>query len=166
MGEIGCHDNGYVSSLRSQITAGFRDKLILLKGYTQMATAIAALDLPTMEIPDLFITQKLATGSRWMTSPHPSNQMVTGTDSDTVLDELSKMLPGESDEVDPTTSYSRVLQRAAPDSRERSAREPSPSTEASWEGSYALSAPGTRHVNPNFVESCSFAANEFVLIGI
>ncbi|KAJ7499062.1 hypothetical protein FB451DRAFT_1204123 [Mycena latifolia] len=146
----GCHDNGYVSSLRSQITAGFREKLILLKGYTQMAAAIAALDLPALEIPDLFMTQKLAAGSRWMTPSYPSNQMVTETD--TVLDELSKMSLGESDEVNSTgPSYSRVLQRAAPDLRERTAREQSPSTEASGDGSYAPAVPlGTRRINPNF----------------
>ncbi|KAJ3827092.1 hypothetical protein F5880DRAFT_1504151 [Lentinula raphanica] len=58
----GCHDNGYVNNLRSQITAGFRNKLILLKSYTEMASGIAEMDLPTLTIPDLFISQKLGMG--------------------------------------------------------------------------------------------------------
>ncbi|KAJ6539204.1 hypothetical protein B0H19DRAFT_347372 [Mycena capillaripes] len=144
----GCHDAGYISTLHSQITAGFREKLILLKGYTQMATAIAELELPSLEIPNLFITQKLVPTNRWTTPLNSPNQMVT--DNDTVPDESSKMSLGELDEMDSTgASYSRVLQRAAPNLREKSTRERSPSTEASWESSYAHATPGTRHVNPD-----------------
>ena len=56
---IGCHDNGYVTNLRSQITAGFKEKLILLPSYKEMAAGIAELELPVLVIPDLFLTQKL-----------------------------------------------------------------------------------------------------------
>lgn len=55
----GCHDNGYVTNLRSQITAGFKQKLILLRGYAELATGIADLDLPVLTVPDLFLSQKL-----------------------------------------------------------------------------------------------------------
>ncbi|KAJ7249498.1 hypothetical protein B0H12DRAFT_693927 [Mycena haematopus] len=55
----GCHDNGYVANLHSQITAGFKDKLILLKSYTEMASGFAMLDLPSLVIPDLFMSQKM-----------------------------------------------------------------------------------------------------------
>ncbi|KAJ3729001.1 hypothetical protein DFJ43DRAFT_1191550 [Lentinula guzmanii] len=55
----GCHDNGYVNNLRSQITAGFKNKLVLLKSYAEMASGIAEMDFPVLTIPDLFITQKL-----------------------------------------------------------------------------------------------------------
>ncbi|KAF8974358.1 hypothetical protein BDZ97DRAFT_1911551 [Flammula alnicola] len=55
----GCHDNGYTTTLRSQITAGFKHKLILLRGYTDMAAGINELELPSFSIPDLFIPQKL-----------------------------------------------------------------------------------------------------------
>ncbi|KAJ7623799.1 hypothetical protein FB45DRAFT_115625 [Roridomyces roridus] len=57
----GCHDNGYVANLRSQITAGYKEKLILLKSYTEIAGEIAALGLPILNIPDLFLSQKLET---------------------------------------------------------------------------------------------------------
>jgi hypothetical protein len=118
-----------------------------------MASTIAALDLPLLEIPDLFMAHKLAPGNRWTTPLNSPNQMVT--DTDTILDDLSKISPGESDEVDSTgPSYSRVLQRSAvPNLREKRSRERSPSTEASWEGSYTHATPGTRHVNPDVVES-------------
>ncbi|KAG5648677.1 hypothetical protein DXG03_000023 [Asterophora parasitica] len=55
----GCHDNGYVTNLRSQITAGFKQKLILLRSYTEMAAGIADLELPVLTIPELFLPQKL-----------------------------------------------------------------------------------------------------------
>lgn len=56
----GSHDNGYVTTLRSQITAGLKDKLILLPGYTEIASGISELQLPSLVIPDLFLTEKLA----------------------------------------------------------------------------------------------------------
>lgn len=55
----GCHDNGYVANLHSQITAGYKEKLILLKSYTEMAGGIAMLGLPTLAIPNLFMSQKI-----------------------------------------------------------------------------------------------------------
>ncbi|KAJ7777175.1 hypothetical protein B0H16DRAFT_1712217 [Mycena metata] len=55
----GCHDNGYVANLYSQITAGYKEKLILLKSYTEMAAGIAALGLPSLAIPELFMLQKI-----------------------------------------------------------------------------------------------------------
>jgi len=55
----GSHDNGYVNVLRSVITEGFRDKLILIPGYSDVALDIKALTLPELRIPDLFISTKL-----------------------------------------------------------------------------------------------------------
>ncbi|KAL0949655.1 hypothetical protein HGRIS_014951 [Hohenbuehelia grisea] len=65
----GCHDNGYVTSLRSLITAGYKQKLILLQSYTGMAAGINGLDLPVMTCEDLFMSQKL--GSQPYISPPP-----------------------------------------------------------------------------------------------
>ncbi|KAF8803670.1 hypothetical protein BYT27DRAFT_7194995 [Phlegmacium glaucopus] len=67
----GCHDNGYATTLRSQITAGFKQKLILLRGYAEMAVAINELELPSFHIPDLFIPQKLGV------APSPKQNSVT-----------------------------------------------------------------------------------------
>ncbi|KAJ7233074.1 hypothetical protein C8J57DRAFT_1196042 [Mycena rebaudengoi] len=55
----GCHDNGYAANLHSQITAGYKEKLILLKSYTDMAASIAALELPHLLIPELFMPRKI-----------------------------------------------------------------------------------------------------------
>ncbi|KAJ7663890.1 hypothetical protein DFH06DRAFT_1042083 [Mycena polygramma] len=55
----GCHDNGYAANLHSQITAGYKEKLILLKSYTEMAGGIATLDLPSYAISELFMPQKI-----------------------------------------------------------------------------------------------------------
>ncbi|KAJ7781390.1 hypothetical protein B0H16DRAFT_1710599 [Mycena metata] len=158
----GCHDGGYISNLNSQITAGYREKLILLKGYTQMAPTIAALDLPLLEIPELFMTHKLVAGNRW-TTPTSPNLMVTDSG---MPDDSSKISLGESDEVDSTgSSYSRVLQRAAAPNLRESTRERSSSTEASWQASYSPTTSGTRHVIPGVVPSieAETAALYFVL---
>ena len=56
---LGCHDNGYATTLRSFITAGFQDKLILLRGYSESAASIEELGLPTMTVPQLFLADKL-----------------------------------------------------------------------------------------------------------
>jgi hypothetical protein len=56
---IGCHDNGYVTTIRSHITSGFKDKLILLQSYAEHAAGFDGLELPVLAIPDLFISQKL-----------------------------------------------------------------------------------------------------------
>ncbi|KAG6903385.1 hypothetical protein C0995_013138 [Termitomyces sp. Mi166 len=57
--QIGCHDNGYVTNLRSHITAGFKQKLILLRSFTEMAAGIIDLELPVLTIPELFLEKKL-----------------------------------------------------------------------------------------------------------
>ncbi|KAJ7147619.1 hypothetical protein C8R43DRAFT_1010148 [Mycena crocata] len=59
----GCHDNGYVANLHSQITAGYKEKLILLRSYTEMAAGIATLGLPSLTIPELFMSQKIGEDS-------------------------------------------------------------------------------------------------------
>lgn len=67
----GCHDNGYVSALNSFITSGHKDKLILLPGYAEMAAGIDNLGLPSLQIPDLFLTEKINLFSDRATPPPP-----------------------------------------------------------------------------------------------
>jgi hypothetical protein len=55
----GGHDNGYQGSLVALHTLGFKEKLVLLQSYTQTAREIGTLRLPTLEIPGLFMTNKL-----------------------------------------------------------------------------------------------------------
>ncbi|KAG6878106.1 hypothetical protein C0993_012110 [Termitomyces sp. T159_Od127] len=64
MGVQGCHDNGYVTNLRSQITAGFKHKMTLLRSYTEMAAGISDLELPVLTIPELFLERKLVIPSQ------------------------------------------------------------------------------------------------------
>ncbi|KAJ2912075.1 hypothetical protein MD484_g8338, partial [Candolleomyces efflorescens] len=73
----GCHDNGYVPALRSHITSGFRNKIILLQGYNEVAAGISGLNLPTITIPGLFLPEKIQTGAG---SPQASHvDLPTGT---------------------------------------------------------------------------------------
>ncbi|KIM81183.1 hypothetical protein PILCRDRAFT_821629 [Piloderma croceum F 1598] len=60
----GCHDNGYITSLRSAMTGGFKDKLVLLRGYKVSEAGIDKLGLPSMTIANLFLETKL------IPSPH------------------------------------------------------------------------------------------------
>ncbi|TEB19350.1 hypothetical protein FA13DRAFT_1744481 [Coprinellus micaceus] len=55
----GCHDNGYVTALRSQITSGYKQKLMLLQSYNEIASGIRDLDLPVLLIPGLFMAGNL-----------------------------------------------------------------------------------------------------------
>ncbi|KAF6753138.1 hypothetical protein DFP72DRAFT_903430 [Ephemerocybe angulata] len=55
----GCHDNGYVTALRSHITSGFEHKLTLLQSYDDFAVGIKDLNLPVLAIPGLFIRDNL-----------------------------------------------------------------------------------------------------------
>lgn len=50
------------STLNSLITSGFKEKLILLPGYSELAVGIEKLGLPALAIPDLFLSDKI-TGS-------------------------------------------------------------------------------------------------------
>ncbi|TFK55823.1 hypothetical protein OE88DRAFT_1731464 [Heliocybe sulcata] len=75
----GCHDNGYVTSLTSAMTAGFREKLILLPGYSDMAAGIEELRLPTLKVPGLFMTDKMRGRSHSPPPPptYPTNPLPT-----------------------------------------------------------------------------------------
>ncbi|GJE84486.1 hypothetical protein PsYK624_005620 [Phanerochaete sordida] len=55
----GCHDNGYVSALRTPITDGHKDKLALLAAHKDMAAGFAPLALPVLRIAELFEPTKL-----------------------------------------------------------------------------------------------------------
>lgn len=55
----GGHDNGYASILNFLNNEGILDKLVLLKGYHDIAYELKALNLPLIQIPNLFLTQRL-----------------------------------------------------------------------------------------------------------
>ncbi|KAI0639377.1 hypothetical protein C8Q77DRAFT_1044898 [Trametes polyzona] len=55
------HDNGYTSTLNLLQNEGLLDKVILLKGYKDLAHEINSLNLPQLEIEGIFITKKLYT---------------------------------------------------------------------------------------------------------
>ncbi|KIK65410.1 hypothetical protein GYMLUDRAFT_38863 [Collybiopsis luxurians FD-317 M1] len=104
----GCHDNGYVTNLRSQITAGYKNKLILLKSYTEMAAGIAEMDLPVLTIPDLFIPQKLAIETAAPRVPSYSNatKVPPPVGASTETNKLQKETPANSQTTSPPISYS------------------------------------------------------------
>ncbi|KAI0076649.1 hypothetical protein K474DRAFT_1707982 [Panus rudis PR-1116 ss-1] len=53
------HDNGYVPDLRTIMLNGNKEKLILLPGYSEIATGIQKLGFPSLNIPGLFMLDKL-----------------------------------------------------------------------------------------------------------
>jgi hypothetical protein len=55
----GGHDNGYHGTLAATHTIGLKEKLVLLQSYAQLAREISMLNLPTLEIPSLFMAEKL-----------------------------------------------------------------------------------------------------------
>ncbi|KAJ6575150.1 hypothetical protein B0H19DRAFT_1127403 [Mycena capillaripes] len=57
----GGHDNGYTSALTSLENEGFLHKVILLRGYKDVAIELKNLRLPELTIDGVFMTQKLPT---------------------------------------------------------------------------------------------------------
>ncbi|KAG5636433.1 hypothetical protein H0H81_008108, partial [Sphagnurus paluster] len=166
--ETGCHDNGYVATLRSHITAGFKQKLILLQSYSEMATGIADLELPVLNIPDLFLTQKLVTPvsialiGKITRSPQtvlpqcsePSPTPPALPEIDGGRDATPELLVGVGSTPPRRpcipNSYSSAVQFVQ---RQPSTPDLDSSGSTTSEGSDDIPAPkGTRHVNPNIPE--------------
>lgn len=55
----GAHDNGYTSALTSLENEGFAHKLVLLRGYKDIAIELKNLQLPELTIDGVFMTHKL-----------------------------------------------------------------------------------------------------------
>ncbi|KAF8527670.1 hypothetical protein JB92DRAFT_2865575 [Gautieria morchelliformis] len=55
----GTHDNGYFTALSQLQGEGFLRKIVLLKGYEQVAARIQSLRLPTLEMKSLFMPHRL-----------------------------------------------------------------------------------------------------------
>lgn len=170
----GCHDNGYATTLRSHITAGFKHKLILLQSYNEMAAGIAELELPSLCVPELFIAEKIVAppfgsngNSNYQASsdPAPASKSVapfvpSGSDPTmAVPGNLDDQVPREMKRSSP--SYSSALQLVQ-------TRIPTPeldsssSTESSDNNDPPTSNPRAsftytrgRYINPNIVERFS-----------
>jgi hypothetical protein len=55
----GAHDNGYTSTLNHLQSEGLLGKVVLLRGYKDIAVELKSFVLPHLEIPGLFMTTKL-----------------------------------------------------------------------------------------------------------
>ncbi|KAI5116544.1 hypothetical protein M0805_004327 [Coniferiporia weirii] len=60
----GGHDNGYLPTLTALENERLLDKLVILKGYRDIATELKALRLPTLSLDNLFRADKLAGSPR------------------------------------------------------------------------------------------------------
>ncbi|TBU48361.1 hypothetical protein BD309DRAFT_987411 [Dichomitus squalens] len=60
----GAHDNGYTSTLNLLQNEGLLDKVVLLKGYKELAHEINSLRLPQLEVDGVFIKKKLQTNGK------------------------------------------------------------------------------------------------------
>ncbi|KAK0198428.1 hypothetical protein F5146DRAFT_90024 [Armillaria mellea] len=68
----GSHDNGYTSTLASLQNEGFLDKIVLLRGYKELAIELQHLQLPVVEVGGVFRSTKLLGHAR-----HGSQKVVT-----------------------------------------------------------------------------------------
>ncbi|GBE77914.1 hypothetical protein SCP_0107960 [Sparassis crispa] len=59
----GAHDNGYTSTLNYLQNEGLLDKIVLLRGYKDLAHELKSLGLPHLEIEGVFMTKKLPNNS-------------------------------------------------------------------------------------------------------
>jgi len=173
----GSHDNGYVNILRSVITEGFRDKLILMPGYSDVALDIKALMLPELRIPDLFITSKLVPPSYTSIASGPppglpiplrqpalNGQISNSSVSSVTPTHAPPDIPNSSPRSNTIQTYKSALQTARNDSYEGS--ESSVSSDANDHDAHPaqlihftrrLSSPGRqRRLNPKLVESLAW----------
>ncbi|KAI0322712.1 hypothetical protein OF83DRAFT_1092562 [Amylostereum chailletii] len=67
----GAHDNGYSTTLNFLENEGLLDKIVLLRGYKNLALELKNFDLPHLEIDGLFMSYKLQTAyaRHYSTSP-------------------------------------------------------------------------------------------------
>ncbi|KAK0233206.1 hypothetical protein IW262DRAFT_1329215 [Armillaria fumosa] len=68
----GSHDNGYTSTLASLQNEGLLDKIVLLRGYKELAVELQHLQLPVVEVGGVFRSTKLPGHTR-----HGSQKVVT-----------------------------------------------------------------------------------------
>ncbi|KAK0506115.1 hypothetical protein EDD18DRAFT_1122075 [Armillaria luteobubalina] len=68
----GSHDNGYTSTLASLQNEGLLDKIVLLRGYKELAIELQHLQLPVVEVGGVFRSTKLPGHAR-----HGSQKVVT-----------------------------------------------------------------------------------------
>ncbi|KAF6760798.1 hypothetical protein DFP72DRAFT_881502 [Ephemerocybe angulata] len=106
----GCHDSGYISELNTHITRGLGHKLRLLQAYDEPPVyVIGALKLPIIQIPGLFVPEKLPeTGSTPWVSPAPNSGLsLPPVDDDTLPPSLSPLPPMGSPKTSPKVPSSR-----------------------------------------------------------
>jgi len=103
------HDNGYAPEIRSLMTEGHKDKLVLVQSYDDIAANIRELELPVLHIPDLFMEEKLQ--SYWspvksprspgakslpdVTSPWPSLTTLAAIEDTTTQNQTQPRTPGK-----------------------------------------------------------------------
>ncbi|KIK96949.1 hypothetical protein PAXRUDRAFT_137313 [Paxillus rubicundulus Ve08.2h10] len=167
----GSHDNGYVNVLRSVITAGFRERLVLMPGYNDVAMDIKALMLPELRVPDLFMTTKLVPPSYTsIASGPPPGFPVTPRLAAATAHAANFPAPpglGSGDASGPSPrrnsvpSYGAALQSGRSDSHPYAASDDSGSTDASEiqaaqpvQFTRRVSSPAKqRHINPKLALS-------------
>ena len=75
----GAHDNGYTSTLNLLQNEGLLDKVILLKGYKDLAHEINSLNLPQLNIDGVFIQKKLQTNGKQKATAAVPNANAAGS---------------------------------------------------------------------------------------
>jgi len=121
------------------ITAGFKDKLILLPGYDEVAAGLSDLQLPSLRIPDLFVPVKYSTSiiPSVVQSSSPSKFPLTPRQRELSLDQTTLLSLSETNLTrnggsnEPLT-YSNIARASA---RKRSSSPP----DLDWEATSASS---------------------------
>ena len=167
-----------MATLRSFITDGYHDKLILLPGYTEMAVGIKELCLPAMTTFELFMPEKLTVpvtapssagflgpdysgGIYAQSSAVSSNTTISASSFPSGLGRVGSPTNVLMPRIQgPVPTYSLALQSVHSVPAQRSLSSPSESgTSISAESNNDRFTKGLinaarRHVNPNIVECC------------
>ncbi|EPQ60792.1 hypothetical protein GLOTRDRAFT_124541 [Gloeophyllum trabeum ATCC 11539] len=89
----GGHDNGYTSTLNYLQNEGLVEKIVLLRGYRDLASELKSLNLPNLEIEGVFMLRKLPTFPHKKSSTPPSTIQAEDFDKFRTSSRASNALP-------------------------------------------------------------------------
>jgi len=127
----GGHDNGYLPTLASLENEQLLEKLVVLKGYDELATELRGLKLGTLQIEGLFRPQKVTTSprKRAVDSPRITIEDVTSPREDLLLSPFSRSKPSSSSFVPHSNGSSPSKERPLNPSLPLSKQTPAPCNE-------------------------------------
>ncbi|KLO07518.1 hypothetical protein SCHPADRAFT_860173 [Schizopora paradoxa] len=163
----GGHDNGYLPTLASLENEQLLDKLVVLKGYDELAIELQGLKLETYQIDGLFRTQKVTSSPRKraqvVDSPRITIDDATSPRDDLLLSPFSRSKTSSSSYIPQSNGVNGITSSPT---KERPLNPSLPLSKRTLQLQLELHlAAGKRSSKLNFSAETPAPCNEFYLIG-